>query len=281
MRVVVTGVNGQLGYDVVKELRKQGDEVIGLTRETLDLTEEDQVTKTIREIKPEAVIHCAAYTAVDLAEEEKDKALNVNTLATSYLAKACAEIQAKMIYISTDYVFPGEGDKPYEVNDKVDPINWYGQTKYEGEQAVLRELNHYFIVRVTWVFGKNGNNFVKTMLRLSQERESLSVVADQIGSPTYTVDLAKCLAEIVKTDKYGIYHVTNEGFCSWYDFAMEIFRMSGRNVVVHPLTSEQFPSKAKRPKNCRLSKQKLTEEGFERLPSWQDALARYLEELKH
>ncbi|HCL02753.1 MAG TPA: dTDP-4-dehydrorhamnose reductase [Lachnoclostridium phytofermentans] len=280
MRVVVTGVNGQLGYDVVKELKKQGFTAIGLTRENLDITDENQAMRTIREINPEAVIHCAAYTAVDLAEEETEKSLRVNALAASYLAKACAEIHAKMIYVSTDYVFPGEGEKPYETLDQVAPINWYGQTKYEGEQAVLRELESYFIVRVSWVFGKNGKNFVKTMLRLSEERSTVSVVADQIGSPTYTVDLARCLVDMIKSDKYGIYHATNEGFCSWYDFAKEIFRMSGRNITVQPLTSDEFPVKAKRPKNSRLSKEKLTEQGFERLPSWQDALSRYLNELQ-
>ncbi|WP_312369288.1 dTDP-4-dehydrorhamnose reductase [Lachnoclostridium sp.] len=280
MRVVVTGVNGQLGYDVVKELKKQGFTAIGLTRENLDITDENQVMRTIREINPEAVIHCAAYTAVDLAEEETEKSLRVNALATSNLAKACAEIHAKMIYVSTDYVFPGEGEKPYETLDQVAPINWYGQTKYEGEQAVLRELESYFIVRVSWVFGKNGKNFVRTMLRLSEEKSTVSVVADQIGSPTYTVDLARCLVDMIKSDKYGIYHATNEGFCSWYDFAKEIFRMSGRNITVQPLTSDEFPVKAKRPKNSRLSKEKLTEQGFERLPSWQDALSRYLNELQ-
>ncbi len=280
MRVVVTGVSGQLGYDVVKELKKQGLTAVGLTRENLDITDENQVMNTMREINPEAVIHCAAYSAVDLAEEETEKALRVNALATSYLAKACAKNHAKMLYVSTDYVFPGEGEKTYEPWDCAAPINWYGQTKYEGEQAVLRELKSYFIVRVSWVFGKNGKNFVRTMLRLSEERSTVSVVADQIGSPTYTVDLARCLAAMIKTEKYGTYHVTNEGFCSWYEFAKEIFRMSGKNITVQPLTSEQFPTKAKRPKNSRLSKEKLIEQGFERLPAWQDALSRYLDELR-
>ncbi|ABX44026.1 dTDP-4-dehydrorhamnose reductase [Lachnoclostridium phytofermentans] len=280
MRVVVTGVNGQLGYDVVKELEKHGLTAFGLTRKDLDITDKDQVIRTIRDINPEAVINCAAYTAVDLAEEEKEETLSANALAASYLAIACAGIHAKMIYLSTDYVFSGEGEKPYEVCDQVAPINWYGQTKYEGEQAVIRELDSCFIVRVSWVFGKNGKNFVKTMLRLSEERNTVSVVADQIGSPTYTVDLAKCLVAMIKTDKYGIYHVTNEGFCSWYDFAKEIFRMSGKNTTVQPLTSDEFPTKAKRPKNSRLSKEKLTEQGFERLPTWQDALSRYLYELQ-
>lgn len=280
MRVVVTGVSGQLGYDVVKELKKQGLTAVGLTRENLDITDENQVMNTMREINPEAVIHCAAYSAVDLAEEETEKALRVNALATSYLAKACAKNHAKMLYVSTDYVFPGEGEKNYEPWDCAAPINWYGQTKYEGEQAVLRELKSYFIVRVSWVFGKNGKNFVRTMLRLSEERSTVSVVADQIGSPTYTVDLARCLAAMIKTEKYGTYHVTNEGFCSWYEFAKEIFRMSGKNITVQPLTSEQFPTKAKRPKNSRLSKEKLIEQGFERLPAWQDALSRYLDELR-
>lgn len=280
MRVVVTGVNGQLGYDVVKELKNQGHDAIGLTREDLDITDENKVLSTIRDIAPEAVIHCAAYTAVDLAEEEREKSLSVNAHATSYLAKACAENNAKMICISTDYVFPGVGEEPYEEEDQAAPINWYGETKYEGEQAVLRELKKYFIVRVSWVFGKNGKNFVKTMLRLSEERDTISVVADQIGSPTYTVDLAKCLVAMMQTDKYGIYHVTNEGFCSWYDFAKEIFHMSGKNITVYPLTSGEFKTKAQRPKNSRLSKDKLVEQGFKRLPTWQDALSRYLDELQ-
>ena len=277
--ILVTGLTGQLGYDTVRELEKRGEKVIGTTRKEIDLTTEDGAKNFILEKKPEAVIHCAAYTAVDKAETEAETALTVNGLGTRRIAEACREVGAKMIYISTDYVFSGEGVEPYEIKDEKNPINTYGRSKLLGEDAVMAILNEHFIVRISWVFGINGKNFVKTMLKLAETHKKLRVVDDQIGSPTYTPDLARLLADMVKTDKFGTYHATNEGFCSWADFAKEIFRQAGKEIEVEKILTEDYPTPAKRPLNSRLSKKSLDEAGFERLPSWKDAIGRYLIEL--
>ena len=281
MRVLVTGVKGQLGHDVMDELAAKGIEGIGVDVEEMDITDAAACEKVITEAKPDAVIHCAAYTAVDAAEDNVELCRKVNAEGTRNIAKVCKALDIKMMYISTDYVFNGEGLRPWEPDDHREPLNVYGLTKYEGEIAVEQNLEKYFIVRIAWVFGVNGKNFIKTMLRLGQERGAVSVVNDQIGSPTYTYDLSKLLVAMIQTDKYGRYHATNEGLCSWYEFACEIFRQAGMDEVkVTPVDSFAFPVKAKRPSNSRLNKDKLTENGFERLPAWQDALGRYLEELK-
>ena len=281
MRILVTGVKGQLGYDVVNELEKRGHEAIGVDIEEMDITDAKAVKDGITAANVEAVIHCAAYTAVDAAEDNEDICRKVNVVGTENIAQVCQELDIKMTYISTDYVFDGEGERPWEPDDKQNPQSVYGQTKYEGELAVMNNLDKYFIVRIAWVFGINGKNFVKTMLTLSETRDSLTVVNDQIGSPTYTFDLAVLLVDMVETDKYGIYHATNEGLCSWYDFAVEIFKQAEVPIAVLPVSSAEFKAKAKRPSNSRMSKDKLEANGFSRLPSWQDALARYLAVIRH
>ena len=302
MKFFVTGVGGQLGHDVMNELLKRGHEGVGsdiqenysgvtdgsaVTKApyiALDITDKDAVEKVITEVNPDAVIHCAAWTAVDMAEDDDKiaKVRAINAGGTQNIADVCKKLDCKMTYISTDYVFDGQGTEPWQPDCKdYKPLNVYGQTKLEGELAVSQTLEKYFIVRIAWVFGLNGKNFIKTMLRLGQERGAVSVVNDQIGSPTYTYDLSKLLVAMIQTDKYGRYHATNEGLCSWYEFACEIFRQAGMDEVkVTPVDSSAFPVKAKRPSNSRLNKDKLTENGFERLPAWQDALGRYLEELK-
>lgn len=280
MKVLVTGVKGQLGYDVVNELTKRGHIAIGTDIEEMDITDKNSVNSVIKESMPEAVIHCAAYTAVDAAEDNVEICRKINAEGTQNIADVCKELDIKMIYISTDYVFDGEGERPWEPEDERTPLNVYGQTKYEGELAVQNTLDKYFIVRIAWVFGVNGKNFIKTMLNLGKTRDSLTVVNDQFGSPTYTYDLAKLLVDMVETEKYGIYHATNEGICTWYEFACEIFRAAGMNVKVSPVSASEYPAKAKRPSNSRMSKEKLTENGFEKLPTWQDALARYLKEIE-
>ena len=276
MKVLVTGVKGQLGYDVMNELKKRGLEAVGADIEEMDITDAESVNRFIMAAKPDAVIHCAAYTAVDAAEENEDICRRVNADGTRNIAKVCKELDCKMIYISTDYVFDGQGSRPWEPDEERHPLNVYGQTKYEGELAVQELLEKYFIVRIAWVFGVNGKNFVKTMLNLAQTHDTLTVVNDQYGSPTYTYDLARLLVDMVQTDKYGIYHATNEGICTWYEFACEIFRQAHVAVKVLPVSAAEYRAKAKRPENSRMSKEKLTENGFERLPSWQDALGRYL-----
>lgn len=276
MKVLVTGVKGQLGYDVVNELKKRNHEAIGVDISEMDITDSNSVERVIIKVKPDAVIHCAAYTAVDAAEENKELCMKVNAGGTENIAKVCKEIDAKMIYISTDYVFDGEGVRPWKPEDGRAPLNVYGQSKYEGELAVEKYLEKYFIVRIAWVFGVNGNNFIKTMLKLGEAKDEISVVNDQIGSPTYTYDLARLLVDMVESDKYGKYHATNEGLCTWYEFACEIFKQAGVEVKVEPVTSDMFPSKAKRPHNSRMEKSKLDEKGFVRLPDWKDALSRYL-----
>ncbi len=281
MRVFVTGVKGQLGHDVMNELAKRGHEGIGVDVEEMDITDEGAVDRVIKDAAPEAVIHCAAWTAVDAAEENEEICRKVNATGTGYIAKVCQELDIPMLYLSTDYVFDGMGERPWEPDDPVTaPLNVYGQTKYEGEQLVEKYLEKFFIVRIAWVFGVNGKNFIKTMLRLSETHDTLTVVSDQIGSPTYTYDLARLLVDMIVTDKYGRYHATNEGLCSWYEFAKEIFRQAGRDVQVLPVTTAEYGSPAKRPFNSRMNKDKLDVMGFRRLPAWQDALARYLEELE-
>lgn len=281
MKVLVTGVKGQLGHDVMNELALRGIEGIGVDVEEMDITDRTACETVIFREKPDAVIHCAAYTAVDAAEDNLELCRKINAEGTRNIARICKAMDIKMMYISTDYVFNGGGQRPWEPDDHREPLNVYGLTKYEGEIAVEQNVQKYFIVRIAWVFGVNGKNFIKTMLRLGKEKGAVSVVNDQIGSPTYTYDLARLLADMIQTDRYGRYHATNEGMCSWYEFACEIFRQAGMDEVkVTPVDSEGFPAKAKRPSNSRMSKEKLTENGFERLPSWQDALGRYLKALK-
>ena len=275
MKVLVTGTKGQLGYDVVNELEKRGHTAVAVDIEEMDITDAVSVERVITEAEVEAVIHCAAYTAVDAAEDNVEICRRVNAEGTENIAKVCKKLDLKMIYISTDYVFDGEGERPWEPDDERHPLNVYGQTKYEGELAVEKYLEKYFIVRIAWVFGVNGKNFIKTMLKLSETHEELNVVDDQVGSPTYTYDLAVLLVDMVESDKYGRYHATNEGLCTWYEFAKEIFRQAGVEVKVNPVTSDMFPAKAKRPKNSRMSKEKLDANEFHRLPTWQDALERY------
>lgn len=293
MKVLVTGVKGQLGYDVVNELEKQNIEAVGVDIEEMDITDSASVNKVIKEVNPDAVIHCAAWTAVDAAEDEdkKEKVKLVNVNGTQNIANVCKELDIKMMYISTDYVFNGEGTKPWQPDCKdYAPQNVYGQTKLDGELAVANTLNKYFIVRIAWVFGKNGNNFIKTMLKVGKNHDQLKVVSDQIGTPTYTFDLAKLLVSMIVTDKYGYYHATNEGgYISWWDFTKEIFkqatemgydRYNEKNITVTPVTTAEYGvSKAKRPFNSRLDKSKLVENGFTPLPTWQDAVSRYLKEI--
>ena len=280
MRVLVTGVKGQLGHDVMDELAAKGIEGIGVDVEEMDITDAGACQRVIKEAKPDAVIHCAAYTAVDAAEDNVELCRKVNGEGTRNIARVCRDLNIKMMYISTDYVFNGQGERPWEPDDYREPLNVYGQTKYEGELAVEELVENFFTVRIAWVFGR-GKNFIKTMLRLGRENGAVNVVNDQIGSPTYTYDLARLLVDMIQTEKYGRYHATNEGICSWYEFACEIFRQAGMTEVkVTPVSSGQFQAKAKRPMNSRMSKEKLTEEGFERLPSWQDALGRYLKTLE-
>lgn len=281
MKFLVTGVKGQLGYDICKVLRKKGYEAVGVDIEEMDLTKEEQVRSTILGQGMDGVFHCAAYTAVDKAEDEVELCRKVNVDGTKYIATACKEEQIPLLYLSTDYIFHGEGENEWkEDGEEISPLNVYGQTKYEGEQWIRELVEQHFIVRISWVFGKNGANFIKTMIRLGKERGKVQVVADQIGSPTYTKDLAKLLVAMMESDKYGTYHATNEGVCSWYEFACEIFKQAGmKEVEVTPVSSEAFPTKAKRPHNSQMSKEKLEKNGFFRLPTWQDAVGRYLKEI--
>lgn len=290
MRVFVTGVGGQLGHDVMKELLKRGHEGIGSDVQgdcdrKLDITDAAAVTAVLTECKPDAVIHCAAWTAVDPAEEEENIAIvrAVNAGGTENIAKVCKELNCKMMYISTDYIFDGQGAEAWQPDCKdYKPLNIYGQTKLEGELAVRRNVDKSFIVRIAWAFGLNGKNFIKSMLNVGKKYDSVRVVNDQIGTPTYTLDLARLLVDMIETEKYGYYHATNEGgYISWYDFACEIFRQAGYSTNVVPVTTQEYGlSKAVRPFNSRLSKQKLVEMGFTPLPTWQDALSRYLNAIK-
>ena len=301
MKIFVTGVAGQLGHDVMNDLAARGYEGIGtdiapqysgaddgtavtkMPYVSLDITDRDAVEKTITELKPDVVVHCAAWTAVDLAEDDDKKAKvhAINADGTQNIADACKKIDAKMVYISTDYVFNGQGKRPWEPDDKREPLNVYGQTKYEGELAIEEHVKKFFTVRIAWVFGVNGKNFIKTMLNLGKTHDHLTVVNDQTGSPTYTYDLARLLVDMIQTDKYGRYHATNEGICTWYEFACEIFKQAGMNVSVAPVSSDEYPAKAKRPSNSRMDKSKLTANGFTPLPTWQDALSRYLKEIEY
>ena len=276
VKVLVTGANGQLGYDVVKELQKQNIECYGASRQDFDIVDFEATENFIKNYMPDAVIHCAAYTAVDKAEDEQGLCYLVNASATENIAEICKKINAKMLYISTDYVFDGTKNGFYEVDDKPNPINVYGKTKLLGEQAVQKILDKYFIVRISWVFGEHGNNFVKTMLRLGKGRKEISVVADQYGSPTYTADLASLLVEMIQTDKYGIYHATNEGVCTWAEFAEEIFKITGMDIKVNHITTSEYPTRAKRPMNSRLSKKSLQINNFKYLKLWNDALRQFL-----
>ena len=288
MKVFVTGISGQLGHDVMIELKKRGHTAIGsdLAPEAgipLDITDAEGVFRVLREQRPDAVIHCAAWTAVDAAEDCEEKVRAINASGTAYIAKACKELDCKMLYISTDYVFDGQGETPWDPDCKdYAPLNVYGQTKLEGEQAVAALLEKFFIVRIAWVFGKNGNNFIKTMLNVGKKYDTLRVVKDQVGTPTYTLDLSRLLVDMVETEKYGYYHATNEGgYISWYEFACEIFRQAGYTTKVTPVTTAEYGlSKAARPFNSRLDKSKLVKAGFRPLPSWQDALSRYLKEIE-
>ena len=302
MKVFVTGVGGQLGHDVMNELHKRGYKGVGsdiapaysgvmdgsavcdMPYIPLDITDEDAVKAVLRQVKPDAVVHCAAWTAVDLAEDadKQDKVLAINAGGTQNIAAVCKELDCKMVYITTDYVFNGQGETPWDPDCKdYAPLNVYGRSKLEGELAVADALEKYFIVRIAWAFGRNGNNFIKTMLNLSKKYDSLRVVCDQIGTPTYTLDLSRLLVDMIETEKYGYYHATNEGgYISWYEFACEIFRQAGASVTVHPVTTAEYGvSKAARPFNSRLDKSKLVAAGFTPLPTWQNALTRYLQEL--
>lgn len=294
MKVLVTGVKGQLGHDVVNELTKRNHEAIGVDIEEMDITNPASVNKVIPETSPDAVIHCAAWTAVDAAEEKENRqtVVKVNSEGTRTIAAVCKELDIPMMYLSTDYVFDGQGSKPWKP-DQTDyaPLNVYGETKLAGEQAVSQILDKYFIIRIAWVFGTHGNNFIKTMLRLGANHDLLTVVDDQIGTPTYTYDLARLLVDMIETKQYGYYHATNEGgYISWYEFACEIFRQAAalghscydtKHLTVKPVSTAEYGlSKAIRPFNSRLDKQKLTEKGFNPLPTWQDALARYLSEIE-
>lgn len=280
MKILVTGYTGQLGHDVVKEGFNQGMEIYGVGSAALNITKKEDVNIYIRNLNPDAIIHCAAYTAVDKAEIEKDLCWAVNVDGTKNLAEVAKDINSKFIYISTDYVFQGDGELPFSEENEIRPIGFYGLSKYEGEKIVKEIVEKYFIVRISWVFGLNGNNFVKSMLSLSASKSEINVVDDQIGSPTYTHDLSKLLIEMIQSEKYGIYHATNEGFCSWKEFACEIFKQSNIDVKVNSISSEEYPTLANRPKNSKMSKKKLVDNGFTRLPSWQDALKHYLYELK-
>ena len=292
MKVFVTGVGGQLGYDVVNELTARGYEAVGSdildssieNYVKLDITDEVAVKSTLLEIKPDAVVHCAAWTAVDAAEDEEniEKVFAINAKGTENIAKVCKELDCKMIYISTDYVFDGQGETPWDADCKdYAPLSVYGKSKLEGEKAVSSILDKYFIVRIAWVFGLNGKNFIKTMLNVGAKYDTVRVVCDQIGTPTYTLDLSRLLVDMLESEKYGYYHATNEGgFISWYDFTCEIFRQAEYKTNVVPVTTEEYGiSKAARPFNSRLDKSKLVKNGFKPLPTWQDALSRYLKEI--
>lgn len=280
MNILLTGTTGQLGYDVLNEIILRGHNPIVLNREELNLTSLNDIKNTIITHNPDSIIHCAAYTKVDLAEENIDLCQTINSLAVKEIALGAKELNIPLIYLSTDYVFDGNKSYPYEEDDFANPINIYGKTKYEGELYIKELLNKYFIVRISWVFGENGSNFIKSILKLSSEKEYLNIVDDQIGSPTYTKDLAPLLIDMIESNKYGIYHATNEGFCSWYEFAKEIFEYKKIDISLRPIKTYQYPTKAKRPLNSKLSKDKLVSSGFKPLRHWKDALYDYIDHLK-
>lgn len=279
MKILVTGAKGQLGYDLCRILSDRQIEHRGVDIADFDITDRSAVAAYLEEYHPDAVIHCSAFTAVDRAEDEAELCTRVNAEGPANIAAVAASIGAKMMYISTDYVFPGTGDRFYTPDDEPGALSVYGKTKRMGEEAVIAASERHFIVRISWVFGINGNNFIKTMLRLAETKTELNVVCDQIGSPTYTYDLAKLLCDMIVTEKYGIYHATNEGICSWAEFAQEIMKQAGKSTVIHPIPTSEYPTKASRPLNSRMSKDKLEEAGFARLPHWKDALTRFLAEL--
>jgi len=279
MKVLVTGADGQLGYDVVKKLNELDIEHIGVDKKDFDLTNEEETKEFILGYRPDVIVHCAAYTDVDQAEVERELCYQINVLGTKYVAESVKELNAKMLYISTDYVFDGQGDEPFEVTDQPNPINYYGETKYQGEQEVQKLLNKYFIIRTSWVFGEHGDNFVKTMLKLGKEKDEISVVADQYGSPTYTGDLAELIIKMIRTDNYGIYHATNEGFCSWYEFAKIIFQAANMDVNTKPVSSDKFKTNAKRPNNSRLSKKELDNNKFDKLTEVESVIDDYVKRL--
>lgn len=279
--IVVTGVGGQLGFDVVKELNKRNIPCIGIDKAELDITDKNAVLSFFEEQRPDAVIHCAAYNAVDNAESDAESCGAVNIYGTENIAAACGKTGAKMMFFSTDYVFSGEKNGEYEVWDKKEPLSVYGRSKSRGEDKIAEHTDKYFILRISWLFGINGNNFVKTMLRLSKTNKELNIVSDQVGSPTYTKDLARLICDMIVTKKYGTYHATNEGFCSRAEFAEKIFELAGIDVRVNRVTTEEYSAEAARPLNSRLSKCSLDSAGFSRLPDWEDALERYLKEVEH
>ena len=278
--ILVTGINGQLGYDVIKELKKRNIDCIGVGRSDFDITDEKRTNSFINSLSPEAVIHCAAYTAVDKAEDELELCYKVNAYGSENIAKACKSIDAKMIYVSTDYVFSGESEGIYTTESSTAPLNVYGKSKLYGENIVRNYLTKFFIVRTSWVYGINGNNFVKKMIELGKSKDEISVICDQIGSPTYTVDLAKLLCDMVLTEKYGIYHASNEGYCSWAEFAEEIFKYLGYNTKVNSILTKNYNSKALRPLNSKLDKTCLLDAGFNVLPYWKDSLKAFLDEVR-
>lgn len=280
MKILVTGAKGQLGFDVIKELMLRRIECKGVDMADFDITDFEQTSKFIAGYSPSAVIHCAAYTAVDKAEDEPDICNAVNVTGSENVARACSAIGAKLVYVSSDYVFSGDGSEPFEPDAAKSPLNVYGKSKLNGELAVLENCKKCFIVRTSWVFGLNGGNFVKTMLRLGAEKESINVVCDQVGSPTYTKDLAVLLCDMVLTERYGVYHATNENYCSWADFAVKIMTLSGLKKTINAIPTSEYKAKATRPLNSRLSKESLDKSGFNRLPAWDDALKRFLKELK-
>jgi dTDP-4-dehydrorhamnose reductase len=280
MKVLVTGYSGQLGYDVVREGKARGYEMYGTSSHDLDIKDKHGVYTYVAKLKPDVIIHCAAFTGVDKAEDDQEACYEVNVDGTKNLAEIAKEIGAKFLYISTDYVFDGKGNEPFSEMDEPNPIGYYGITKLKGEKVVQSLLTEWFIVRISWVFGINGNNFVKTMLRLSETKNELNVVGDQKGSPTYTPDLSRILIDMIETESYGIYHASNEGFCSWAEFAEEIFKQAGKRVIVNDIATDEYPTRAVRPKNSKMSKQKLVNNGFNKLPSWQDAVGQYLIELE-
>ena len=280
MKIVVTGIGGQLGYDVMKVLQQRNVDCIGADVAEFDITNFNAANAFISAHNPDAVIHCAAYTAVDKAEDNQELCRSINVQGTENIANICKTMNAKMMYISTDYVFSGTGEQFYEKDDATGPLGVYGQTKLDGEKAVQAIVDNHFIIRVSWVFGKNGNNFIKTMLRLGKERDLINVVCDQVGSPTYTADLAVLLCDMIVTEKYGVYHATNEGVCSWAEFAKEVFQQSGIASNVNFIPTAEYSTRASRPLNSRMSKRSLDEAGFNRLPSWQDAVSRYLKEIE-
>lgn len=278
MKILVTGATGQLGYDIIKELKKRNIDAVGIGSRDCDITVKNDLFQTIENVRPNAIIHCAGYTAVDKAEIEIDKCNLINVEGTKNIALVCKKYDIKLLYVSTDYVFSGEGTKPWKPDDERKPIGQYGKSKYQGELAVENLLSKYFIVRISWVFGINGKNFVKSMLNLSETNNEIKVVSDQIGSPTYTVDVAKIMVDMIQTDKYGKYNISNEGFCSWDEFAKEIFVCTNKKIKIIPISSEEYEAKAERPSNSRMDKTKLLENGFNNLPCWEDALKRFLKE---